>query len=166
MMCEADLMDQEFAYLDNLGAAKRYLIVDDQLILSGSDGTELAKYKAQRQDLAGTSWQVLSYNNGKGAVTSVLNDTTITAEFSADGTLQGSSSSNTYQGTYETDKNQIRISSLAATKQYSSNLDGIMEQETQYLQALHTASKYLVEGNSLEIRTEDEALVASFTKNH
>jgi heat shock protein HslJ len=39
-----------------------------------------------------------------------------------------------------------------------------MDQESQYLAALQTASTYLEEGNTLELRTQDGALAVQFTK--
>ena len=40
-----------------------------------------------------------------------------------------------------------------------------MDQEAQYLAALQTASKYLIDGNKLEIRTEDGSIAVQFTSN-
>ena len=74
-------MDQESAYLKVLGEAKTYAVKGDQLTLTGGDGTQLAVYKAQSQDLAGTSWEATAYNNGKQAVVGVLEGTTLTASF-------------------------------------------------------------------------------------
>ncbi len=68
MMCEQAVMDQESAYLKALGEAKTFAVNGDQLTLTGGDGTKLAVYKAQSQDLAGTTWEVTAYNNGKQAV--------------------------------------------------------------------------------------------------
>jgi heat shock protein HslJ len=164
MMCEAALMSQETAYLNALGETQTYTISGDQLTLSGTGKTDLAIYHAQTQELAGTSWQAITYNNGKQAVTSVLNGTEITAEFAKDGTLSGNSGCNTYSGAYKVNGNEITIGPLASTKKLCNNPTGIMEQETQYLVALQTASTYLIEGNSLELRTQDGALAVDFSK--
>jgi heat shock protein HslJ len=164
MMCEADLMTQETEYLNALGEAKSYSVSGDQLTLFGTGGKELAIYHAQTQELAGTSWQVITYNNGKQAVTSVLNGTTLTAEFGTDGTLSGNGGCNTYSGSYKVNGNEISIGPLASTKKFCNDPAGIMEQETQLLAALQTASTYLIEGNSLELRTQDGALAAEFSK--
>ncbi len=86
MMCEQAVMDQEAAYLKALGEAKTFAVKGDQLTLTGGDGTDLAVYKAQSQDLAGTSWEVTAYNNGQQAVIGVLEEATLTASFDNEGT--------------------------------------------------------------------------------
>jgi heat shock protein HslJ len=117
-------------------------------------------YKAQSQDLGGTSWDVIGYNNGKQAVTSVLAGTTLTADFGKDGKLSGNSGCNTYNGTYTTTGNQIKIGPLATTRMACPQ--EIMDQETQYLAALQSADKYRIEGTGMELRTKDDALAVDF----
>jgi hypothetical protein len=39
-----------------------------------------------------------------------------------------------------------------------------MEQESQYLAVLETADTYKIEGNSMNMRTADEATVANFQR--
>jgi heat shock protein HslJ len=121
-------------------------------------------YKAQTQDLAGTSWEVISYNNGKQAVTSVLAGSSITAEFGKDGTLSGNSGCNSYNGSYTINGNQITIGPLASTRMACSAPEGVMEQEAQYLAALETAATYQIEGTVLELRTQDGALAVQYNK--
>jgi heat shock protein HslJ len=41
---------------------------------------------------------------------------------------------------------------------------GVMDQESQYLTAIQSAATYLIEGNVLELRASDGALVADFNK--
>ena len=60
MMCDAAVMEQETAYLKALGEAKTYAVKDDQLTLAGANNASLAVYKAQTQDLAGTSWEAVN----------------------------------------------------------------------------------------------------------
>jgi heat shock protein HslJ len=81
MMCDTPVMVQETAYLKALGVAKTYTVKGSQLSLFDSGGSTLAKYNAQSQDLQGTSWEVIGYNNGKQAVTSVMIGTTLHRRF-------------------------------------------------------------------------------------
>src|SRR4030095_2108881 len=67
MMCAQPIMVQESAYQAALGTVKAYTIKGDKLTLFGPDNREIANYQAASQDLAGTSWQVIGYNNGKQA---------------------------------------------------------------------------------------------------
>jgi heat shock protein HslJ len=165
MMCEANLMAQESGYINSLGKAQSYTIKGDELTLFGVEESEIVKYRTQTQELAGTSWQVLAYNNGKQAVTSVINDTSMTIEFNTNGTLSGNSGCNSYSGSYSLSKQQIEISQLISTKKLCNNPPGIMEQEAMYLTALQSAATYLIEGKTLELRTRAGALAASFTSN-
>jgi heat shock protein HslJ len=164
MMCDPAVMLQENAYLSALGEAKTYTVKGDQLTLVSADKSRLAVYQAQSQDLSGTSWEVIGYNNGKQAVTSVLAGSTLTADFGKDGTLSGNSGCNTYNGPYTVSGNQIKIGPLATTRMACSEPAGVMEQEAQYLAALETAATYQIEGVALELRTKDGALAADFSK--
>lgn len=164
MMCDPAVMAQETVYLITLGQAKTFTVKGDQLTLADEDGTALAVFNAQSQDLAGSDWQVTSYNNGKQAVVGVLAGTTLTASFGQDGTLSGNSGCNTYSGPYKVDPNQITIGPLASTMMMCSEPAGVMEQEAQYLAALKSAATYHVEGDVLELRAQDGALAASFSR--
>ncbi|PWB55222.1 MAG: hypothetical protein C3F13_04730 [Anaerolineales bacterium] len=164
MMCEQSLMDQESAYLKSLGDANRFEVKGDQLTLIDANKTNLAVYKAQSQDLSGTSWESTGYNNGKQAVTGPLQGTTLTADFGKDGTLSGNSGCNTFSGGYKVNGNQITIGPLASTMMACSDPAGVMDQEAQYLAALQSAATYQIEGNVLQLRTKDDALAAMFNK--
>ena len=164
MMCEPDVMAQETIYLITLGEARTFTVKGDKLTLFGADGKTLAVYKAQSQDLAGTDWNVIGYNNGKQAVVGVLNGSTLTASFGKDGTLSGNSGCNTFSGPYKLDGNQIGIGPLASTMMMCSDPAGVMDQETQYLAALQSAATYQIEGDVLELRTKDGALAVDFSR--
>ena len=163
MACSQDLMDQEAAYLQALVESKTFSVVGDQLTLKDASGKSLLVFKAQSQDLAGTSWEVIGYNNGKQAVTSVLIGTTLTAEFGEDGNISGNSGCNTYRGAYTVTGDQITIGPLATTRMACPQ--EIMDQETQYLAALQSAATYRVEGTKLELRTKDGALAVNFQES-
>ncbi|MGE5375849.1 MAG: META domain-containing protein [Bacteroidota bacterium] len=164
MACAQPVMDQESAYQKALGDVKAYTVSGDKLTLFGADNKEIASYKATSQDLAGTSWQVIGYNNGKQAVVSILAGTQMDIQFGKDGTVSGESGCNTYNGPYTVNGNQIKIGPLASTMMACSDPAGIMDQEQQYLAALGTAATYQVENNVLELRTADGALAADFNK--
>ena len=164
MACPQPVMEQESAYLKMLGAAKTYAVKGDQLTLNGANNTTLATYSAQTQDLAGSNWEVIAYNNGKQAVVSVTVGTTITASFGKDGNLTGNAGCNDYNGPYKVNGNQITIGPLASTRKFCNDPAGVMDQEAQYLAALATAATYQIEGTVLELRTKDGALAAQLSK--
>jgi heat shock protein HslJ len=164
MACDQPVMVQETAYQTALTGVKAYTVKGDKLTLFGPNNTEIANYKATSQDLAGTTWDVIGYNNGKQAVTSVIAGTQMDIQFGKDGTVSGNSGCNTYSGSYTVNGNQIQIGPLASTMMACSDPTGIMEQEQQFLAALGTAATYQIENNALELRTADGALAADFNK--
>ena len=164
MACLPALMDQETAYLKTLAEVKTFSITGDQLTLKGAENKNLLVYKAQSQALAGTTWVVIGYNNGKQAVTSVLTGTSLTATFEPDETIAGNSGCNQYSGPYKTDGNKIAIGPLSVTKKACAAPAGAMEQEALYLAALQSATTYQIEGTTLELRTQDGALAANFSQ--
>jgi len=165
MMCEQPVMDQESAYMQALGEARTFAVKGDQLTLFGGDGTGLAVYEAQSQELAGTTWEVTAFNNGKQAVVGVLEGTALTASYGKDGTMSGDSGCNEFSGAYKIDGDQITIGPLASTMKMCSDPAGVMDQEAQYLAALQSAANYQIEGNVLQLRTKDDALAAMFNRN-
>jgi len=94
--------------------------------------------------LTGVTWGLLTYNNGKGGLVSVLSGTEITAVFGEDGNLAGSAGCNDYAATYSTDGDSISIGPAATTRKMCTDPEGIMEQEAGYLAAFrvrwHTRS--------------------------
>ncbi len=132
-----------------------------QLALFDADGKALATFTQQSADLAGTSWIVTGYNNGQGAVVSVITGVELTADFGADGTLSGSAGCNRYTATYEVSGTGLKIGPAAATRMACAEPAGVMEQEAQFLQALATAATYRLEGDRLELRTADGALAVN-----
>jgi len=158
MACQQEIMDQESTYLKILGEVKTYSVTGDQLTLFDTKEKSILVYNARSQDLSGSSWEVIAYNNGKQAVTSVLAGSSITANFGGDGTLSGNGGCNNYNGTYSVTARQIKIGPLASTRMFCADPEGVMDQEALYLAALETADTYQVEGTQLELRTKDGAL--------
>jgi heat shock protein HslJ len=163
MACEEPAMSQEQAFLANLALVASYQIAGSQLTLLDANGATVLAFEVQvPTPLTGTLWQATGYNNGRGAVTSLVIGTEITATFSDDGTLSGSAGCNNYTATYAVDGDQITITPVATTMMMCAEPEGIMEQEAEYIAALATAATFSIEGDQLELRTADGALVASF----
>ena len=163
MACPEPTMAQEQAFFTNLAAAASYVLVGDQLhILNANGDVILAFQPLVSTPLVGTTWQALSYNNGKQAVVSVLTGTEITAVFGADGQLTGSAGCNNYMAGYTVDGDAITIGPAASSMMMCAEPEGVMEQETAYLTSLTTAATYSIQGDQLELRTADGALVASY----
>jgi heat shock protein HslJ len=170
MMCvdPRGIMDQEGKYLAALESVASYAIEARQLTLFNAQGQAILTYTLREPTpLVGTEWEVIGYNNGKGGVVSVVIGTQLTALFGEDGTLSGSGGCNNYRAAYTVDaasaaEGDISIGPAASTRMMCGEPEGIMEQEAQYLATLEMAQVYSIQGDRLELRTTDGALVASF----
>ncbi len=160
MACEPSINDQEQAYLKALGDVKSYESSADKLTLKDASGNALAVFAPfQPASLVG-EWQALAINNGKEAVVSVQTGTTVTAIFGADGKLSGNAGCNTYNSTYTTDGDKITIGPLATTRMACEQ--AVMDQETNYLNALAEAATYSLGKGTLELRDAGGALLVDY----
>jgi heat shock protein HslJ len=164
MACQPAVMAQEAVYMKALESVASYEIKDGKLTLYDGDKNAVAEFEVVKQGLEGTSWEVTSYDTGTGAVTSVIIGTEITANFGEDGQLTGSAGCNNYVAEYETDGNNITISSAVATTRKACQEEGVMKQENAYLAALETADTYKITGMDMEMRTSEGSKVAGFKR--
>jgi len=163
MACAAPVMTQETAYVHALLAARAYTVRGGALALRSAGGRQLLSFAVQSQALAGTSWKVVSYNDGK-ALVSVLAKTELTAAFGKNGKLTGSSGCNRYDAAYTAKAPHIELGPIASTRMACGDPAGVMEQESAYLAALGAASTYRIEGPRLELRNAKGASVVSLTR--
>lgn len=151
MFCDSPpgIMDQESQYIATLQDAASYEIDGDQLQIANANGEIILVYAlVQPTSLEGTSWLMLSYNNGTGGLVSALLGTEITAEF-MDGTVSGLAGCNSYSASYELDGNHISVGPAVSTRMFCGEPEGVMEQENQYLAALQSAATYEIKANVL-----------------
>jgi heat shock protein HslJ len=159
MACPEPVMTQAQAFAAALGSAATYAVDGASLTLNDSAGTAVATFDAVSTDLAGTSWTVNSYNNGRQAVVGVLADTTLTILFGESGQISGAGGCNNYSGSYKSDgAGSIEIGPLVSTMMACADPAGVMDQETQFLAALQAATVYRLDGSTLELRDGDGAL--------
>lgn len=165
MACPDPIMNQATAYQAALAATTSYQVAGKELTLLDAGGQAVASLSAQSSGLAGTSWDVVSYNNGQSAVVSTIVGTSLTATFDAGGQLAGSAGCNHYGAPYETDGlTTIKIGPTNTTRMMCAEPQGVMEQEQQYLAALESAATYGIDGDKLEMRTAQDTIAASFQK--
>jgi heat shock protein HslJ len=164
MACPPPVMNQAEAFTRALAEAKSYRVGGDRLELLAADGRVLAAFAAQSQALAGTSWKVTSFNNGRQAVVSTITGTDLTLQFSADGRIAGSAGCNRYNAPYGQEGRKLAFGPAAATRMACAKPEGVMEQEQQFLKALGTVATARVEGNTLELRTAEDALAMVLTR--
>ena len=95
--------------------------------------------------LVGRTW-TLSTMDGKPLVA----NTTITAEFTADGRVAGRSGCNSYGGSAKAASGRLTVGDLASTLMACQG-DGVMEQESRYLAAIRAATAYAVANGELRL---------------
>ena len=97
--------------------------------------------------LLGTSWLLLTYNNGQGALVSTLAGTTVSLSFMSNTALSGSAGCNTYQSSYNVSGSQISVGGIIGGQVFCDSPQGIMEQEQQYLGLLASAATFQLSGS-------------------
>jgi heat shock protein HslJ len=161
-ICPDIMMVQERAYLGALEATTTFEVNEEELAFMDDGGNVVAHYGVVNQELAGSSWDVISYNTGTQAVRSVIIDTEITANFGDDGQMTGNAGCNDYFASYEADGENISISGVGMTEKFCMEPEGIMDQESQYLAALETADVYKIEAGRMEMRTSEGSLAVQY----
>lgn len=161
MACPGEIDARARAYRDALRAAARYRVDDGRLSLHDASGASLAVLAPADQSLVGVQWEVLAYNNGKQAVTSLIRDTRISAIFGADGRVSGHAGCNRYFAPYTLAGEALTIGSAGATRMACAEPAGLMQQETLFLDALASTARWRIDGDKLELRTAQGALAVS-----
>lgn len=112
--------------------------------------------------LDSTSWDVIFYQLPTGSMTNLWPGTEILLNFGAGGTIDGFSGCNQYSGSFAVDGpydefvsgtrdpndgQLFSVSSLSFTERACASPSGVMEQETEYLDALQNAARWLIGGD-------------------
>src|SRR3954447_24665577 len=106
--------------------------------------------------LSGPDWQVLSVNNGRGAVVTVLPETQLDATFGENGIVSGSTGCNNYRALYSVAGPAIAIGTLISTRRACQS-EAAGAQEQAFLAALSASSRYEVGGGRLTLRNDEGA---------
>ena len=163
MACPAERLQQVEGFRAALARAAGYRTDGVELLLLDADGNVLARLSAQPELLAGSSWQAAAINNGRQAVASVVAGSSVTLEFSDDGTASGSAGCNRYTARYRHEGATLRFETPAATQKACKPPD-LMAQEESFLKALQTVATARFEEDRLELRTADGALAVQLRR--
>jgi heat shock protein HslJ len=160
------VMEQESAYLGLLGKAASFAIEGETLTFMDDNHTAILTFEKAVQPeaapLVGTNWTLASVHTGD-TVSSVIAGSVITAVFGEDGSLTGSAGCNRYFASYNLTGVSLSIGQIGSTKMACTAPEGIMEQETVYLNTLGGVKTYAIEGDRLELLDEDGVQVLTFT---
>ncbi len=112
--------------------------------------------------LNGTGWTLTSYVHD-GTPVQALATTTITLDFSGDGSITGSAGCNHYFASCEVKGTAITIGSAGSTMMYC-DTPGVMDQESTYLSLLGQAKTFTVDGNRLTFYDSKGTAILMFAK--
>ena len=148
--CDEETMAFEQAVLGLLNSSRTYTARRDTLTIYGAGRNEILVYDAAPRNPVRGEWQVTAFNNGAGAVTSVIAGTEIDIAFGL-ASLGGFAGCNSFSGTYGTNGNIIRIGALATTRMACDQ--EVMDQETAFLEALQGVA--LIETRGQQVNLTD-----------
>jgi heat shock protein HslJ len=135
-----------------LARVRGYELAADTLRMKSADGETVLSYTASNPGVEG-SWTVISvlYDD---AIRSVVADVELTADFSADGTIGGSTGCNSFRGDYALDRKNLDVGPLTATEKACPTTE-LSEQEAGYLAALESAVRIDQVGPELTLLNAD-----------
>ena len=151
------VMDQEQSFLRTLHRVASYRLGTGQLELLDVAGSAVLVFTASlplpEVPMEGTAWTLTTFVDGEVA-SSLLSGTEITLSFE-NGTASGSAGCNRYGGSYTLGQGTLRVPEIDITEQLCLEPDGIMEQETRYLDTLKSVRSFELDANQLVLRTND-----------
>jgi len=112
--------------------------------------------------LDGTRWALTGYLSS-GIFTAPLNGTTVTLEFSKEGSITGSAGCNHYFASYKMKGTKITIGQAGSTMMYCGG-EGVMEQESAYLALLTQAASAMSVNDRLTFADAQGTTILSFAR--
>ena len=138
---------QADAFVAGLNQVTSFTVTASSLELGLSGGGRMVFAPSTQPELVGPLWKLTAYNNGRGALQSVLEGTQPTAVFEASGVVTGSGGCNTYSAPFQSTSTSLSIGPIAATRMACEQ--ATMDQETAYFAALERTSVYRFESGRL-----------------
>jgi heat shock protein HslJ len=143
---------QDSIFLTDLMSAVAYDFDEQQLMLSlDADRGSMAFSEIPEPTLTDGPWLVTGINNGRGAVSSVVVGTLVTANFGNDGRITGRTGCNDYQATYTTDGDAITFGPVFTTRRACPS-EAAATQEQALLDALAATSTYEISSDRATLR--------------
>jgi len=146
----------EGRFLDGVGRARHWRIVDGQLKLRTLPGAVLVFAPGAplpEVSLEGTAWSLTAFIEGE-MMASPLTDTEITLAFDA-GHAVGLSGCNDYGSAYTLKDGVLRFEDVITTLKYCTAPEGVMEQESRYTGILPAVTSFEWDADQLTLRTAD-----------
>jgi heat shock protein HslJ len=113
-------------------------------------------------NLANSQWKLVSFGES-GSETPVVEGSSITLEFEAEGQAGGSGGCNSYGAKYEMQGNTLTFQEITSTLMACTD-EQVMEQEQQYFEALKNAASFEITDDTLTIWYNDGQGRLNFVK--
>jgi heat shock protein HslJ len=156
---EAVLNEQQ--YLGALSSAKSYAADGKALTLFSGTGLAVASFEANvALPLAGTTWKMLAYSDGKGALAQPEGSSAVTVVFKSDGTFAGSAGLAGYHGKYTASGSSLKMTSPIASQQAGG--PDLAVQNSAFLTALQKTAAFVVAGNKLTLKDAAGAVLVEY----
>jgi heat shock protein HslJ len=126
-------------------------------------GLALGACQPADQQLAGTSWQLVSFGDVTNPIPT-LPDGVPTLQFLPDGKFNANTGCNGAGGEYEVDGNNLKISNLIQTLIACTETDRA-NQEAAFVEGLNKAETFSLNGNQLLIYFENGTKALTFSGN-
>ena len=111
-----------------------------------------------------SQWKLVSFGKS-GAESPVIQGSSITLKFEANGQVGGAGGCNSYGAKYETRENTLAIKDMTSTLMACAN-EQVTEQEQRYFEALNTAARFEITGDNLTIWYQDGQSRLNFVKGN
>jgi len=155
--CDSEYADQDSTMVRALRATSHFVRSEDRLELIDAEGTTRLQFRpAGELPLAGITWRLVWYRGG----TSPLHGTEISLAFDPEGTLTGIAGCNTYSADYRVDDDLLRTGAIAQTEQECTEPEGVMQQESDYLDALRRTHSFATTLTRLDLFDPDGTTIA------
>jgi heat shock protein HslJ len=151
MACVGDSMAIEAAFMHALAGTLAYRVDAGALTLTPGSGDALVFVAEAAPQLAGVTWNVTGYNNGRQAVVSPMVGSALALTF-GEGVVRGQAGCNAFHASAQVEGERIHIGAPVATRKTCPG-EGLMAQERAFLAALQTAKRWLIQDGRLELRS-------------
>ena len=139
------------------------LISTCNLLAAQTPASARTESPSNESRLASTQWRLKSFG-ATGAESPVIEGTTITLKFGADGRAGGSGGCNSYGGEYRERGDNLSFSQIISTKRACLE-QGANQQEQRYFSALESAGKFKLSDNRLTIFHGDGRSTLNFVND-
>lgn len=161
--CTEPVMRLAEAFMAALRTSNGLLLAAEKMVLLDARGNALATFLPQPDALAGTSWHVTAYANGRNAMVGAKGGTRLTLNFEPRGKLGGSAGCHVYAARYTLDGKALDIGPTTVTGTSCTRPAGVMAREARYLKALASTASYRMQGDRLELRNRNGGLVVTLS---